>query len=418
MNRRVWWVLRDYVGRTLGLWLLVPLAQLIQSGTFWVVGIPRVPLLGAVIASLTCRALAKKPNIVLQTLPLTDTDEALIRWWGTFGLPVVITGFGIALAASLCRAVPAGPWLETSIVISVAALAWLSATVRAFGRWGSTMWVALAIVATIGLPMKALSAPILTLILVGSLCLSAAAGLQVSQSVRMSRSSERHDGFFARLSDRFSLRATGWTVMVLEVGRTTAIISVAALIAATVIHRAIAPWAQTGLHGLVIWFMVSAISVATGLSMRRWVEAVFSLRLLPITGYQLVFTLYLAMILPGVLACVALSTAQHFAPGWGLDIPGYMLVVFFPAPVTLIRWERPAVDRPHSLPQFLRPVTQEALWPTWAGVFCSMCSLPFIPTWFFVYLAALAALFSIAAYRSLLSGIRSPTALESQLLNL
>jgi len=45
------------------------------------------------------------------------------------------------------------------------------------------------------------------------------------------------------------------------------------------------------------------------------------------------------MILPGVLACVALSTAQHFSPGWGLDIPGYMLVVFLPAPVTLIRWE-------------------------------------------------------------------------------
>ena len=35
MNWRVWWVLRDYVGRTLGLWLLVLLAQFIQSVTFW-----------------------------------------------------------------------------------------------------------------------------------------------------------------------------------------------------------------------------------------------------------------------------------------------------------------------------------------------------------------------------------------------
>ncbi len=147
--------------------------------------------------------------------------------------------------------------------------------------------------------------------------------------------------------------------------------------------------------------------------MRRWVEAVFSLRLLPITGRQLVFALYLAMILPGVLACVALSTAQHFSPSWGLDIPGYMLVVFLPAPVTLIRWERPAGDRSHSLPQFLRPATQQALWPAWAGVFSSMCGLPFRPTWFFVYLAALAALFSIAAYRALLAGIRAPTTLES-----
>jgi hypothetical protein len=269
------------------------------------------------------------------------------------------------------------------------------------------VWVALTVIAIIGLPMKALSTPILSLILVGSLCLSAAASLRVPQS------SEQRDGFFAWLRDRFSLRATGWTVMVLEVGRTTAIICVAAFTAATIIHRAIAPWAQTGLHGLVIWLVVSAIAVATGLSMRRWVEAVFSLRLLPITGRQLAFALYLAMILPGVLACVALSTAHHLSPNWGLDIPGYMLVVFLPAPVTLIRWEHPTGDRPHYLPQLSGPAIQQGVWPAWAGVFGSMCGLPFMPTWFFIYVAALAALFSLAAYRTLLAGTRSPTALES-----
>jgi len=413
MNRRVWWVLRDYVGRTLGLWLLVLLAQFVQSVTFWAAGTSRVPLLGAVIASLAYRALAEKPNSVLRILPLTETDGALIRWWGTFGLPVVVMGVGIALAASpSVYKVPSG-WLWTCIAISVAALAGLSAIERACGRWGTTVWGALAIFALIGLPMKALTAPILSLILVGSLCLSVGACLRVSQPVYMSQSDEARDGFFARLRYRYFPRATGWTVMVLEVGRSTAIISGAAFIAATIIHRAIAPWAQTALHGLLIWLVVSAIAVTTGLSMRRWVEAVFSLRLLPITGRQLVFALYLAMILPGVLACLALSTAHHFSPSLGLDIPSYMLVVFLPAPVTLIRWERPAGDRSHSLPQFLRPVTQQALWPAWAGVFSSMCGLPFMPTWFFVYLAALAALFSIAAYRALLAGTRAPMTFES-----
>ncbi len=391
--------------------------QIIQSAAFWAAGIPRIPLLAAVIASLAYMPLAEKPNNVLRTLPLTDMDGAVIRWWGTFGLPVVAVGVGIALAASLSaykgRTDPSALWLGTCIAISVAALAWLSAIERAFGRWGSTVWVMLAIVAIIGLPMKALSTPILSLILVGSLCLSAAASLRVSRSVHMLQSCAQRDGFFAWLRDRFSLRATGWTVMVLEVGRTTAIICVAAFIAATIIHRAIAPWAQTGLHGLVIWLVVSAIAVATGLSMRRWVEAVFSLRLLPITGRQLVFALYLAMILPGVLACVALSTARHFSPSWGLDIPGYMLVVFLPAPLTLIRWEHPVGDRPHYLPQLAGPAIQQGVWPAWAGVFCSMCGLPFMPTWFFIYVAALAALFSLAAYRTLLAGTRSPTALES-----
>jgi len=152
------------------------------------------------------------------------------------------------------------------------------------------------------------------------------------------------------LRSRFSLRATGWTVMVFEVGRTTAIICVAAFITATIIHRGIAPWARAGLNGLVIW---------------------------------------------------------------GLGIPGYMLVVFLPAPVTLIRWQRPAESRPHYLPLLWGPTIQQAVWPAWAGVFCSMLGLPFMPSWFFVYLAALAALFSIAAYRALRAGIRSPTMLES-----
>jgi hypothetical protein len=427
VNRRVWWVLRDYVGRTLGLWLLVLLAQFIQSVSFWAAGIPRIPLLAAVIASLAYMDLAEKPNCVLRTLPLTDTDGAVIRWWGTFGLPVVAMGVGITLAAWLSAhkgwIFPSALWLGTCMASSVAAVAWLSALGRAFSRWGTTsasgyvaiVWVALTIVAIIGLPMRVLSAPILWLIFVGALCLSAGACLPVSRSVLISQSSEPRDRVLGPswLRSRFSLRATGWTVMVLEVGRTTAIISVAAFITATIIHLGIAPWTQAALNGLVIWLVVSAIAVATGLAMRRWVEAVYSLRILPITGHRLVLALYLAMILPGVLACVALSTAQHFSPSWGLDIPGYMLVVFLPAPVTLIRWKHLAGDRPHYLPQPGGPATQQAVWPAWAGVFCSMSGLPFTPTWFFVYLAALAALFSIAAYRALLAGIRSPTTLES-----
>src|SRR3954463_11715652 len=127
MNRRVWWVLRDYVGRTLGRWLLVFLTQFVQSLAFWAAGIPRIPLLGAVIASFAYMALAEKPNSVLRTLPLTDTDGAVIRWWGTSGLPVVTMGGGITLAASVAAnkgwIFPSALWLGTCIASSVAAAA-------------------------------------------------------------------------------------------------------------------------------------------------------------------------------------------------------------------------------------------------------------------------------------------------------
>jgi hypothetical protein len=419
--------LRDYISRALGLWLLVLLAQFIQSKVFWTAGIPRIPLLAVVIASLAYTTLAEKPNSVLRTLPLTDTDGAVIRWWGAFGLPVVAMSAGIALAAWLSahegRISPSAPWLETCVVCSVAAVACLSVVGSAFIRWGTTsatgyvaiVWVALTVVGIIGLPMSVLSAPILGLIFVGSLCLSAGACLPVSRFIRISQSSEPRARVLAPswMRSRFSRRATGWTVMVFEVGRTTAIISVTAFITATIIQRSIPSWAQAGVHGLVIWLVVSGVAVATGLSMRRWVEAVYSLRILPITGHRLVFALYLAMILPGVLACLALSTAHHFSVNWGLDIPGYMLVVFLPAPLTLIRWERPAGSRPHGLPLLWGPTIQQAVWPAWAGVFGAILGLPFMPTWFFAYLAALAALFSIAAYRALRAGIHSPTTLES-----
>ena len=359
MNWRVWWVLRDYAGRTLGLWLLALFAQLIQSMTFFAAGIPRIPLLAAVIASMAYTALAGKPNSVLRTLPLTDADGAMIRWWGSFGLPVIAVVGGIALATALSAhkgwIFPSALWLATCMASSVAAAAGLSAIGRAFSHWSKTsasgyvaiVWVALTIVAIIGLPMTVLSAPILCLIFIGSLCLSAGACLPVSRSVRISQSSEPRDRVLTPswLRSRFSLRATDWTVMVFEVGRTTAIICVAAFITATIIHRGIAPWARAGLNGLVIW---------------------------------------------------------------GLGIPGYMLVVFLPAPVTLIRWQRPAQSRPHYLPLLWGPTIQQAVWPAWAGVFCSMLGLPFMPSWFFVYLAALAALISIAAYRALRAGIRSP----------
>lgn len=426
MNRRLWWVLRDSVGRTLGLWLLVLFIQFMQSAAFWATGIHRIPLLAAMIASLAYTAFAEKPNSVLRTLPLTDTEGAVIRWWASFGLPVIAMGVGFALAAwtsahkgwILPSALSVGTWIAGSVAL----VAWLSAMVRAFSRWSTTstngyvaiVWVALTIVSIIGFPMTVLSAPILCLIFVGSLCLSVVACLPTSRSVRISPSNEQHDRVLAPSApgSRFSLRATGWTVMVLEVGRTTAIISVTAFITATMIRHAIAPWTQAALNGLVIWLVVSGIAVATGLSMRRWVEAVYSLRILPITGRQLVFVLYLAMILPGVLACVALSAAHHFSPDWGLAIPDYMLVVFLPAPLTLFRWERPAGSRPHYLPLLGGSTLQQAVWPAWAGVFCSMLALPFMPAWFFVYLAALAALFSIAGYRALRAGIHSPTTLE------
>ena len=306
MNQHVWRVLRDYVARTLGLWMLAILAQIIQSVTFWAAGVPRVPLLGVVIARFAYTALAEEPRSVLRTLPLTDTDGALIRWWGSFGLPTFAVASCMALAAGLCAykgwAVPGLPWLSACVVTVVAVLAWLSACEEVLGYpvaahargYVAIVWGALGVAAVVGLPMRVLSAPVLALIAVGGLCLSAVACLPASRRRRAADLGNAavpgatvRDPGQSSILPRLILKPSGWTVLLLEAGRTSAIISGAALLATTVIHRAIAPKAQTSLEGAVIWLVVSSIAVATSLSMRRWVEAIYSLRILPITGHRL-----------------------------------------------------------------------------------------------------------------------------------
>jgi hypothetical protein len=429
MNHRVRRVLTDYVGRTANLWLLVALAQILQSVTSWAAGVPRVPLLGVVLARFIYTALAEKPWGVLRTLPLTAKDRALIHWWGSFGLPLLGVASCMALAALLCFYkgwVSPGPaWLGTCLATVVAVLAAMSACDAVLGYLGAAdsrgyvalVWAALAVAALIGLPMKALSASLVVLIAIGGLGSSIIASLPIwhRRAREPSRSGDANPAPDS-LVRRLRLKPRGWTILLLQAGRTTALTSAVILVATTVIHRAITPWAQTGLHGAVLWLVVSAIAITTNLAMRRWVEAVRSLRILPVAGHQLALTLYLAMTMPGVLTCLLVSTAHTLTPDLGLNIPWYLLVVFLPAPVTLIRWHSPAENDPHYLPQHWAPALQQAVWPAWAGAFCAPHGFQFMPTlstWFFLDLAVLAALFSIVGYRAILAGIRSPTRFES-----
>jgi len=415
MNRHAWRVLTDYLARTAGLWMLVTLVQIIQSVTFWATGVLRVPLLGVVLARVAYTALAEQPRGVLRTLPLTRRDGALIHWWGTFGLPALAVAFCMIWAAMLCAyknwAVPSPAWLGTCVVTVIAVLAWLSALEKVLGYPGAAgsrgyvplVWGALAIAALVGLPTGELSTPVLLLIAAGGMGLSGTASLLAGQRPAQPNAGD------SRIS-RLPLK--GWAVMLAEAGRTTVTIAAVALVATAVIHKAISPWAQTSLHGAVIWLLVSTIAVATCLSMRRWVETVRSLRILPISAHRLALALYLTMVMPGVLTCLLVSAAQRLSPDWGLDIPWYLLVVFLPAPLSLIRWQRPPEARPHNLPQQWAPAMSQAVWPAWAGALCTLPDLPFMPGPFLLYLTAIAALFSVAAYRALLAGIRSPDRFE------
>jgi hypothetical protein len=165
-----------------------------------------------------------------------------------------------------------------------------------------------------------------------------------------------------------------------------------------------------GFHGAVIWLFVSAVAAATCLPMRRWIEAVSSLRILPLEGRWLAWIVYCTLMTPGVITCLVLIGAQWLSPRIGLDIPSYMLLVFLLAPITLVRWDLPRETQP--ILQVWAPAAQQAVWPMWVGSFCALRGVPFMPVWFLLYLSIAVTFIVFAGYKALLAGIRSPAGLE------
>jgi hypothetical protein len=412
MNARVWLLLRDYLRRTNGAWLLIIFIQIIQTVTFWAAGIQHAPLLATVLASFTYASMSESPRSALRTLPLTPSETALFRWWGSFGLPAFIV-LGCAVAAGMMSTtkgwpVPSGSFLASSAIAVVGALGWLSiiaVQVRLTRLWSAAVWGAAAVAGLIGLPVSALSPPLLLLLALAAIGLSIKSST-AAESLRLrSENTESVAPFLAGWLH-------GWSVLFVVVGRSTVALCAAALAATAILHVAISPRALPGVQGAVIWLFVSAVAAATCLPMRRWVEAVHSMRLLPLDSRWLAFIVHLTVMTPGVVTCLVVIGAQQLSPRLGLDIPWYMLIVFLLAPITLVRWHRPQESNP--IIRQWAPAMQQAAWPLWAGSFCALRGVPFMPFWFLLYLSIVTALFSVAGYRVLLAGIRSPAGLESQ----
>ena len=420
MNARVWLLLRDYARRTGGAWLMVAFVQIIQTVTFWAAGIANTPLLATVIASFAYAYTSRKPRGVLEILPLTPVEAALFRWWSSFALPALVilgcTWVSALLSASKDWPIPAESLLEATVIAVIAVLAWLP---RVEARIRSTLfWGVAAAAGLIGLPVGALNRPLLLLLGVASVGLSIVTSARPSIGTRARRSTQSRDQPLGKAvslaspapSAPFAGWLRGWRVLLVEVGRTTALVSATALAATAVLHMALAPRMLPGFHGAVTWLFVSVVAAATCLPMRRWIEAVSSLRILPLEGRWLAWIVYCTLMTPGVITCLVLIGAQWLSPRIGLDIPSYMLFVFLLAPITLVRWDLPRETQP--ILQVWAPAVQQAVWPMWVGSFCALRGVPFMPAWFLLYLAIAAACIVFAGYKALLAGIRSPASLE------
>ena len=419
MSTRVLRLLADYFQRTLGLWPLLATAHVMQLTAFWATHVDRLPLLGTVMASLAYCAAFDSPHAVLRTLPLSRADIVLFRWWASIGAPALLILVSTALAwlvsAQNGWARPSQEDVMLYALLSCALLGVLAAAplpVRHAGRanWGmfGLIWGALGAVGFYGVP--ALPPLAMKIVIALGLGLSLAAYVRAWLG-RVTQMSLPTPALPRRPKLSGTRRLRGWAVILAEVARSSAVLSIIAIVGTTCVR-----WIYPVLDGVgpLAWLFVSAIAVGASLLTRRWMNAVRSLRLLPIGEHRLTFILYGMLIAPGSIACLMAMVAWHLSPRLGLDLPGYMFVVFLVAPVTLVPWQqqRHAAAATSNSAQEWAPLMQQAAWPMWVGAVCSFGAPNRIASVYVPALCVVAVAFAAAGYCALFAGIRSPHGLE------
>jgi hypothetical protein len=443
VNRRIAYLLADYLRRTLGLWVLLVLAQLLQTSVFWAARTDRLPLLGVVMASLLYFAAFESPQTVLRTLPLSSTDVALFRWWASIGAPGLII-LTCTVVSAITNSQHGWPVPTLSAILDTAGLLWSALGWLAVlplpelnhnerrGSWFALVWGALITVAVYGAPTTWLPPEVRMLLTVSGIVLStiafarAARGQSTKLSLAWAGAGSPKSAVLARRGAGSAQTAlpvdagfashgrrtwTGWPMLVLEVARSTAWLSIVALIATAMVRISVTPWFYSAFEPALVWMFASAVAVAACVLTRRWMLTVRSLRMLPIGDHRLALLLYLILITPGLVGCLVVMGARQLSQSWGLDVPAYMLVVFLVSPAALVPWQqqqRASSSAAATAIQQWSPLIQQAAFPLWAGALCAFGGPRLQPAWFVGFLVLFGAAACVAGYVALLVGIRSP----------
>jgi len=278
------------------------------------------------------------------------------------------------------------------------------------GRWGrfGFVWALLIAVGFYGVPNVVLPALVLKALIVLGLGLSLAAYVRAWLG-RDTQLSIPAVSLFNRLRLPELPAVRGWSVVLADVARSSALLSLIAIVGTSLTR-----WLYPVFNGPtpLTWLFVSAIAVGSSLLMRRWINAVLSFRMLPIGDHRLTFILNALLMAPGVIACLLTIAVWHVWPGLGLDLPPYLLLIFLIAPVGLMSWQQRrqvAAAGPNTLRE-LGPLMQQIAWPIWLG---SLSTFPRLPSGAVLpVLAVLTVGFGVFGYYALLAGVRSTDGFE------
>jgi len=417
MNRTILALLLDYHRRTLGAWVLLVCVQLMQISAIWVLSKDNLPIVGAVIASLTFCATWDSPHLAMRTLPIKARDLALLRWWERIAMPAMFITLAYLLAwfsnfgsrfptpplASLWMPVAAS--IATLALLSVLPLPTLSAH-RSNTTVFVVVWIALAILGLFGLPVGWLPAPEF-LLTCGLVLAVVSFGLARSGRVLQARPLSETFKVGAAPSQK-ATRFRGWPVLVFQWLRTVLLLAFGSIVVISIVRPHVHMLQQA-----LPWIFVSVTGAIGSILGGRWLRSVRALQCLPIRSSMLALVICLALMAPVVLSSVAATVLHALVPAWGIAIPLYMLPVFAIVPALEISWHR--VETTHAVAgavQQWSPIMQVVAWPLWTGSFMSLELTRLMPDWFELIAIGAALVLAAIAYAVVLVRIRSGAGLE------
>ncbi len=454
MSGHVYPLLKGYLRRTLGMWVILGLAQCLLTKAYWGLHIDRAPLLGALLGSMGAMTALNSSNLVWRVVPLTARDATLFRWLAIAGAP--------GLLLTLCTAFAwisnqQRGWSVPPLAVSAESVAAIWAVLglfaalppRALGNWSSPprartvlILVATAISFAYGLPLAAAvgfrstQSPgdfpeayvSLTAIAAGIvlLMISASRALRGSGWTWPDLSGARHataptrsaseSGLYSVPSDRSPVRPervvqsprhSGWIVLFGPLVRQTAILAVAATGFISALYRLFPNGTL-----VLLWVYLVGVSLAGALLTRNWRTAIQPLRCLPMSANRLALILQAARIFPsGITFCLTLAAHRIF-PATTLDMPVVVLLAFIASQAIFDLQDRQIRSAANVANRYgyrwlelLQPLSA----PLWLGSLFSFSASRDAPPWLAWLMLAFALVPSVANHLSLLSELRVGT---------
>ena len=419
-------LLKYHVVRNLWVYALFGLLQYIASGTYWAYSYERIPLEGALLGMVGTGGVLNIRSQVWRSLPLTQRDAAIFRWWASAGIPGIFLTLVILLAcmSQLTSRLPAphmgivlqgllGTWAALGVIVALPpGWPWMG------GRWrvkkilaSLVSCAALLVYAALlayGLPIGPATLPYTIAFVCIGLSLLLYSALQAYRGTVLpdarstagagSTAGAAPSGAMAaataypgselsavrqRVRAAFAIRCYGAYAILLPLLQRTMVFALVAASAAVLLHL-IFPTATKQL--IASYFTI--IPICGNLLTRRYRAAVQVLRCLPLSTRQLAALLQILGALPGIASVGLMLFVNRVFLHLGIDVVTVLLAVLaiFCAQTVLeqaqVNREDLAAQRgalPLPLLHWVTVLQGTVLWPFWfsmLGVFCAS-SFPF-----------------------------------------